>query len=109
MAAVEQRGHPFPQLSYDRRDIEGEHLSVAHQYAMRTSVSRMPVRCRISTGVPFEAAVGLVAVLGGVDVDGQAVDAGEFGGGGEVGVADGVGRVRGERGGDAAAGATPVP
>ena len=54
--------------------------------------------------VAGEAGLGLVAVLRGVDVDREAVLAGELGGGGEVGVVDGVRRVRGERGGDPAVG-----
>lgn len=59
--------------------------------------------------VPGEAVVGLVAALGGVEVDGQTVFAGELGSRGEVGVVDGAGGVRGERGSDATAGAVPVP
>ncbi len=58
--------------------------------------------------VAGEACLGLVAVLRGVDVDRQAVLAGELGGGGEVGVLDGIGRVRGERGGDPPAGGTAM-
>ncbi|CAM5745144.1 hypothetical protein SAFG77S_12473 [Streptomyces afghaniensis] len=59
--------------------------------------------------VAGEARLGLVAVLGGVEVHGQAVFAGEPGGGGEVGVADRVRGVRGEGGGDAAVGEAAVP
>ncbi len=59
--------------------------------------------------VPGEGGLGLVAVLGGVQMDGQPVGVGEFGGGGEVGVVHRVGGVRGERGGDAAVRRSTVP